>query len=81
MPPEGHSTLLMSQAWEGLTIDDCFCMSSQHRSVARKDSLSFVRRACFRHSLPGSMEKSVVAEELFKAVACKFRGRSYRNWA
>ena len=73
MPPEGHSTLLMSQAWEGLTIDDCFCMSSQHsRSVPRKDSLSFVRRAYFRHSLPGSMGKNVVAEELFKAAACKF---------
>ena len=61
------------KTWEGLIIDDYFCISAQHVRERKENSeaykaLVMAREAYCRHELPGSIEKDVVAEENFKAA-------------
>ena len=73
---QGHSVLPLDECYEALIIDDYFCISAQGREVESSSSESFKRlqRARFayqKHELPGSPEKDVVAETLFKAAGAE----------
>ena len=73
---QGHENYPVSGTWEGLIIDDYFCISSQEKMKDAMDSdayrfLSSARGAYERHSLPGSVEKDVVAASLFKAAGAE----------
>ena len=73
---QGHSTLPMSQCYEALIIDDYFCISAQERSIPFEESASFrllqrARIAYNKHQLPGSPEKDVAAETVFKAAGAE----------
>lgn len=73
---QGHSNYPVSGVWEGLIIDDYFCVSSQRRSLKKEESNAFkhlvaARAAYDRRQLPGSPEKDVAAEVLFKAAGAE----------
>ena len=73
---QGHSVLPLGKCYEALIIDDYFCISAQGREVEKEDSVSFKKLQCAReaylkHELPGSPEKDVVAETVFKAAGAE----------
>jgi len=73
---EGHSLLPTGNVWESLIIDDYFCISAQRRCIEKEKSQSFLHLARARaayelHQLPGSVEKDIVAEDLFKAAGAE----------
>ena len=73
---QGHSVLPLDECYEALIIDDYFCISAQGREVDFSSSESFkrlqrARLAYQNHGLPGSPEKDVVAETLFKAAGAE----------
>ena len=76
----GHAPTPRSLLWEGLIIDDYFTIGVAERGVAKEESnvfqhLARARFAYDRHSLPGSPEKDVVAEDLFKAAGAEVDSR------
>lgn len=73
---QGHCNYPVSGVWEGLIIDDYFCISAQGRGMKKEDSSAFkhlvaARAAYDRHRLPGSPEKDVAAEKVFKAAGAE----------
>ena len=73
---EGHSALPTGNVWESLIIDDYFCISAQGRNLEKEGSQAFLhlalaREAYLKHQLPGSIEKDIVAEDLFKAAGAE----------
>ena len=70
------SPIPLTSTWEALIIDDYFCISAQEKSVPKEQteafsSLSRSRVAYGHHELPGSIEKDVVAEDVFKAAGAE----------
>jgi len=66
----------LGRVWEGLIIDDYFIISAQPGHAPKEKSEAYrylekARRAYALHSLPGSPEKDVVAEEFFKAAGAE----------
>ncbi len=73
---QGHEDYPMSGIWEGLIIDEYFCVSAQKKRLRPEDSDSFkhlakARVGYDRHHLPGSVEKDVVSELVFKAAGAE----------
>jgi len=59
--------------YEGLIIDDYFVIEEVERQVPKEETNAFVllqqaRAAYEKHCLPGSVEKDVVSEDVFKAA-------------
>lgn len=76
----GHAPLPLPPLWEGLIIDDYFVIGSAGRCQPRESTsvflhLAYAREAYARHGLPGSPEKDVVAEDLFKAAGAEVDSR------
>ena len=68
----------LGRVWEGLIIDDYFIISAQPGHAPKEKSEAYrylekARKAYALHSLPGSPEKDVVAEEFFKAAGAEIR--------
>lgn len=66
----------LGRVWEGLIIDDYFIISAQPGHAPKEKSEAYrylekARKAYALHSLPGSPEKDVVAEEFFKAAGAE----------
>eukprot|EP00438_Fugacium_kawagutii_P033672 Skav204069 [mRNA] locus=scaffold3:515457:529911:- [translate_table: standard] len=77
---QGHHPLPLAKVWQGLIIDDFFVLSVEPRHVEKiqspaYDLLQQARSAYDKHDLPGSPEKDVVAEELFKAAGAEVDSR------
>ena len=73
---QGHSVLPRSPVWEALVIDDFFVISQQRTDQPKSESMAYrllhqARDAYLKHRLPGSPEKDVEAEELFKAAGAE----------
>ena len=73
---ENKKPLPFESAWEALIIDDYFCISSQHRHEEREKSTAYdcwrrAKAAYKKCALPGSDEKDVVAEPIFKAAGAE----------
>ena len=71
---QGHSMLPFSNLWQGLIIDDFFVIGACGIAQRKEDTDVFkllieARDVYERHRLPGSVEKDVVAEEVFKAAS------------
>ena len=68
--------LPLGKTWEALIIDDYFCISSQPRSWPKEHTCAYenwkdAKEAYRKHRLPGSDEKDVIAETLFKAAGAE----------
>lgn len=77
---QGHFPLPLCHVWEALIIDDYFIVGSHDRFKPKEQSEVFqhlvqAREAYRKHQLPGSIEKDVVAEDLFKAAGAEIDSR------
>ena len=77
---QNKKTLPFGRVWESLIIDDYFCISTQDRhhppeETAAFEKLEVARRAYEKSQLPGSVEKDIVAADLFKAAGAEVDSR------
>eukprot|EP00435_Cladocopium_sp_Y103_P061652 s470_g23.t1 len=77
---QGHHPLPLTPTWEALIIDDYFVIGAADRFQPKEESDVFrhlvqARLAYEKHCLPGSVEKDVVAEDLFKAAGAEIDSR------
>ena len=77
---ENKKPLPFGSVWESLIIDDYFCISSQGKHSPAEQSIAFeklevARDAYEKSQLPGSVEKDIVAAELFKAASAEVDSR------
>ncbi len=73
---EGHSVFPTGPVWQALVIDDFFCISAQNKNLPKESSRVFellaeARIAYEDHCLLGSIEKDIIAEDIFKAAGCE----------
>ena len=77
---QGGCPFPLTDLWEGLIIDDYFIIGCHDRKARRESSEVFLqlekaREAYAKHRLPGSIEKDVCAECLFKAAGAEVDSR------
>eukprot|EP00438_Fugacium_kawagutii_P004405 Skav208533 [mRNA] locus=scaffold3037:172332:179238:+ [translate_table: standard] len=77
---QGHHPAPLTDLWEGLIIDDYFVLGACRRGLAKENTkvfahLAMAREAYSKHKLPGSPEKDVQAEDLFKAAGAEIDSR------
>ena len=73
----GNSPFPISDRFEGLIIDDYFCIGSEPLNAEPESSFAYknlqrARCAYEKHSLAGSPEKDIEAQLLFKAAGAEF---------
>ena len=78
---QGHAPVPLRLPFEGLIIDDYFAIGASSRTTPKEDTdvfklLAKARDAYEKHCLPGSPEKDVIADDLFKAAGAEVDSRS-----